>query len=216
MTTTVEVNSLPAAPTLGDGTVNDPYRIANICNLAWMSNDASNSSGTYYKMTADIDASDTAYWNDTSTSTDILEGFKPIGDSTDEFQGYFDGDNYSITGLVINRPYPSAGYDDVGLFGRVSYPAHVRNLSLDGGSILGESNVGGLVGYLMSYGEVLHCNASCAIAANGSNAGGLIGYEDAGDVSNCYATGNVTAAVDNAGGLIGFADGGWVGEFISF
>ena len=63
----------------GSGTSASPYQISQLGHLVWMGNNASSSSGKYYTMTANIDASATATWNDASTGTDVLEGFKPIG-----------------------------------------------------------------------------------------------------------------------------------------
>jgi hypothetical protein len=61
--------------------------------------------GNYY-LTADIDASDTATWNDG-------DGWEPI----EAFSGTLDGCSYTITGLTINRP----SEDYVGLFSKLYF-----------------------------------------------------------------------------------------------
>src|SRR3990172_37789 len=72
----------PVTPS-GSGTEQSPYLIAELGNLVWMGDNANSSSGKYYLMTADIDASATSTWNDSGTDTDVYEGFKPIGTSSD-------------------------------------------------------------------------------------------------------------------------------------
>ena len=99
---------MPAIPP-GSGTSGDPYRISELGHLVWMGDNVANSSGKYYTMTADIDASDTANWNDAGTSADVLEGFKPIGTyyyspDTTSYRGIFDGNGHIIRDLVVNRP----------------------------------------------------------------------------------------------------------------
>lgn len=68
----------------------------------------------FFKLGADIDASETVDWNDG-------RGFKPIGDRDGDdvllpFIGDFDGAGFTIDGLVSNRP----DEDYVGLFAFVS------------------------------------------------------------------------------------------------
>ncbi|MFC6976658.1 hypothetical protein ACFQL1_21310 [Halomicroarcula sp. GCM10025709] len=64
--------------------------------------------GDNYVQTQDIDASETGEWNDRS-------GFDPIGDKDNEFTGTFDGNGYTISGLIIDR----GGTYSVGLFSEI-------------------------------------------------------------------------------------------------
>ncbi len=68
-----------------------------------------------YLLINDVDASDTENW-------DEGKGFLPVGDNLDRFEGSFDGNNYVITNLAINRP----GERYIGLFGYIR-EAVVRN-----------------------------------------------------------------------------------------
>ena len=80
----------PIAPSLGDGSVANPYQIATIDNLAWLQ--ASSNSSTWsmnYIQTADIDASVTASWNGGA-------GFSPIGNSSIKFTGSYDGQRHTF------------------------------------------------------------------------------------------------------------------------
>jgi hypothetical protein len=152
-----------------------------------------------YVLTADIDASETAGWNDEGTSTTVLEGFKPIGNVAANFRGIFDGNGHIISGLVINRPDTY----DVGLFGRIS-AAEVKNLGVVGGTVTGNSVVGGLVG-VSSYGTVSSCYATGQVSGN-NYVGGLVGFDWFGKVWNCYATGAVMGQ-NCIGGLVGIDEG---------
>ncbi|MCA1903003.1 MAG: hypothetical protein LDL53_12445, partial [Candidatus Hydrogenedens sp.] len=82
-----------------------------------------------YTLMVDIDASDTINW-------DNGNGFKPI-----ILLGRFDGNGHVIQNLYINRP----DEDYVGLFSRVG--GEVKQIGLENVQIVGESFVGGLVGY---------------------------------------------------------------------
>ena len=96
------------APSLGDGTTENPYQITTLANLKWLSMTPSVWS-SHFIQTADINASDTRNWNDG-------KGFKPIGfDYDNSFTGVYDGLHHLITDLYINRP---GQY--VGLFGYVA------------------------------------------------------------------------------------------------
>jgi hypothetical protein len=176
-----------------------------------MGDTAAASSGKYYSLTTDIDASATAGWNDADTDTDVLEGFKPIGTwsnpDTTSFRGIFNGGQHTISGLIINRP--GAAY--VGLFGCVGVGGQVRNLGLVGGAVTGGTYyVGGLVG-VNSYGTVSNCYATGAVTGE-EDVGGLVGDNDPhGTVSNCYATGAVSGTGTTSAGCLG-GEYGWASD----
>jgi len=147
-----------------------------------------------YVLTQDIDASATANWNNGA-------GFKPIG----QFSGVFDGQDYIITNLTINRP--DENY--VGLFSYVSTSDKVMNIGLNGGAIMGHDRVGGLIG-INSFGQLTNCYVTGAVIGYSGYVGGLVGSNyDGGVVTNCYATGAVTGS-GGVGGLVGGNYGGVV------
>lgn len=184
----------------GSGTSADPYLISQLGHLVWMGNNVGSSSGMYYSMTADIDASATAGWNDAGTSTDVLEGFKPIGSSFSQaFTGVFEGNRHIVSNLTINRP--STNY--VGLFGLIYRGAQVRNLGVTGGMIRGNRNVGGLIGWIHDS-SVLNCFSTATVTGT-STVGGLVGGL-VGSMTNCYAAGAVSGTGSYVGGLIGVND----------
>ena len=58
------------------------------------------------------------------------------------FQGYFNGKGHKIT-LAINKP----SQNNIGFFGCVSGNGLILDLDIDG-YVIGNSNVGGIVGYI--------------------------------------------------------------------
>ncbi len=128
-------------------------------------------------------------------------GFKPVGSNVTVFTGSFDGNGKTISGLVINR----TGENYVGLFGFTN-GATISDVTLSGGSVAANSNVGALIGY-MSGGSVSSSYSSVtvtAVSTTESNAGGHIGTLDGGAVSLSSASGNVTGAGYQVGGFVGY------------
>ncbi|MFO7868094.1 MAG: hypothetical protein R6U95_02205, partial [Bacteroidales bacterium] len=89
------------APNNGDGSSGEPYQIASLENLYWIaSNTAVWDDNAYFIQTADIDASETSTWF--SNGAGGYFGWYPIGsDSTGKtkFNGYYDGNNFTISNL---------------------------------------------------------------------------------------------------------------------
>ena len=189
LTTTANAQVQPA----GSGTEADPYQIATLDNLLWVSIDTNSwVNNTWFIQTADIDATDTENWNGG-------EGFSPIGNNPANFNGNYDGQNHSINGLYINRPYAS----DQGLFGFIS--GTVENLNLINVNISGYSAVGALVGYC-NVTTVSNSSSSGYVTGADERVGGLIGESyggwTQGYVTNCQSSCHVSGT-NNVGGLVG-------------
>jgi len=178
----------------GSGTETDPFQIATLSDLQWLSQNPDHWD-KYYIQTADIDASTTSGWNGGA-------GFSPIGNNSRKFSGSYNGQNHTISGLTISRSYS----DYQGLFGHIFYRSTIQNLGVINANIIGSSNVGSLAGYLGGS-VVTNCNSSGTV--NGINqVGGLIGTSSWGgatttNVSNSYSNCTVTGAGDYIGGLVG-------------
>lgn len=152
-----------------------------------------------YALRNSIDATATSSWNDEGTNTDINEGFKQIGTANNEFTGKFDGVDYNIFGLTINR----SGEGYVGLFGAVD-GATINNVTLVGGSITGGQSVGAIVG---SARDSVISNSTNSTAVNGDyNIGGIVGDAQNSTLTNLINTGTIGAATGDGnriGGLVG-------------
>lgn len=192
--------------------------------------------GGNYALRNSIDATGTVSWND-SDADNKNEGFKSIGVSADGkvtettvngekkygFYGNFDGLDYNIFGLTINRDI-----SNVGLFG-VAHDANINNVTLVGGSITGGNVVGSVVGAALGNTHITNATNSASVTGN-TDVGGIVGYsgdeiDNVGDngtteivdadahFTNLINTGSVQSngendgnngIISNAGGLIGY------------
>ncbi len=190
--TTTELHNF----TSGSGTPDDPYMIYDVDDLQNMNNGLS----AHYALANDIDASETSDWNDGDGWEPVGTG--PVGESENHFTGSFDGQNYTITGLYIDRD----GTEYVGLFGLVGEGGEVRNVGVVHADVSGYNYVGVLVG--RNEGTVYKSYATGTVSGN-SLVGGLVGRNTwGGMVSDSYATGDVSGTGFNAGGLVGSNDWG--------
>lgn len=174
------------------------YNIATCDDLQHMQDDTAGS----FTLAHDVDCSASSTWNDGA-------GFLPITD----FTGTLDGGGFSIISLNINQP----SADGIGLFQNTSN-ATISNLQLSGGTIVGRSHVGSLIGTAL--GELQLSNIiSTALVSGGEEAiGGIIGYASLTDastgthVSNAYFAGTIQKTGETNGALFGV--GGIFGELL--
>jgi len=167
-----------------------------------------------------IDANDT-YWNGGL-------GWEPLPFNTGVFRRNFNGNNYQIINLYINRPAAT----NIGLFGFVS-GADLVNIILAGplmsvtggsiftgglvgqmsnvtitnshvsGNITGEDRVGGLVGNAQS--STIEFSSSDATINADERVGGLFGQIQNSTIISSYAENNIIA-MRTVGGLIGYSE----------
>ncbi|MGB5217746.1 MAG: filamentous hemagglutinin N-terminal domain-containing protein [Smithella sp.] len=144
-----------------------------------------------YTLGANINMSEltnaSGLWNTTTK-------FVSIGDGITPFTGTFNGQNYTITNLDINRP----STDYVGLFGTLGSGSSVSNVGLVNGSVTGNNFVGHLVG--LNLGTITKAYTTGSVTGN-AEVGGLVGF-NIGTITRSYATGNVSGNND-VGGLAG-------------
>lgn len=159
----------------GSGTQTNPYIISDVTDLQNMNLDLT----AYYELANDIDASETSGWNGGA-------GFVPIGDSSMPFLGQFDGKGYTITGLTIDR----AAEMFVGLFGlvvAVESALTIKDVTISGASITGDSYTGAIAGLIQGDITVSGCAVSGTISA-GDSCGGIVGDASWGAISDCAST----------------------------
>ncbi len=179
----------PEAPATGDGSAANPYRIANLANLYWLSLVTDiDILGCNFIQTADIDASASAAFDDN-------KGFTPIG-SAYSFTGSYNGKGHTIKGLTIIRSDGS----NVGLF-RTTTMADIDSIGIVNCSVSGYNNIGGLIGMATS-GSVNNCYSSGTVSGN-SFIGGLVGLNIGGSIVNSHFSGNVNGNITAIGGLAG-------------
>jgi 5-hydroxyisourate hydrolase-like protein (transthyretin family) len=185
----------------GDGSLSNPYEIANWYHL----DNVRNNLDKEFVLTADLDSSTAGYSSVASSSANSNNGFLPLARDTDtgsagyqgtKFTGTFDGNGHTISGLTIDRE----STDYVGLFGVVDGDV-VQNVGVENVDITGNRNVGGLVG--RSESTVTKSYVTGSVTGNGNYVGGLVGQNEDGTVKTSYATGDVTSTGSQVGGLVG-------------
>ncbi|NUN08926.1 MAG: T9SS type A sorting domain-containing protein [Ignavibacteriaceae bacterium] len=184
----------------GTGTSGDPYLISTLDHLSALSGTTSDWN-KHFKQTANIDASGTSSWEGGA-------GWSPIGNSTTNFTGSYNGQGYTISGLTLYRPITN-GY--FGFFGYISN-ATLQNIGLTGVSIAAKSVIGGLVGYVY-LSNISNCYVTGSVGAEYDKVGGLIGHIYNGNIVECYSSASVSGGNSNsngayAGGFVGYNEAG--------
>ncbi|NOZ47694.1 MAG: hypothetical protein GXO79_13070, partial [Chlorobi bacterium] len=178
----------------GSGTSGDPYQIATLNNLYWLSQ-ADTAWGRYYIQTADIDASASSSWDDGDGGD--AEGFSPIGNSSTRFTGEYNGDGYKIIGIYINRSATSY----IGSFGS-TLGATIKNIGITDANVSGKGQVGVLIGSCNST-DIINCYCTGVVNGTDSYVGGLVGYSlNSSSLQNCYNASNVNGT-GYVGGIVG-------------
>ena len=132
--------------------------------------------------------------NDFAGETFVLTGdinlgghpWTPIGTSSNPFKGTFDGQNHTISNLVVTMP----GKSDVGLFG-VTHDGEIKNVTVENATIEGRLNVAVVAGqpYTSKYTNI---TVKGHVEVNGMAYVGGVGGK------NAYADWtNITVEVDN-------------------
>ena len=200
----------------GDGSNDNPWQIATLCQLQDVRSDLH----AHYVQVADIDARLSREWSDGA-------GFHPIED----FSGTFDGAERQISALYINRPVTNT----VGLFSRLAEDGVAKGVVLVDAWVKGKNSVGALVGFndgtIMNSvvrsaqvsggragvniggltggnGGLLIDSGASAEVDGGRYVGGLVGYVKAkGRVVGSTVRDSQVHALESAGGLSGLALG---------
>lgn len=167
----------------GTGSEGDPYRITNAEQLQA----AKFKPNAHFVLTGDIDASETAQWNDG-------EGFEPIGTEDAPFGGSFEGAGYAVIGLTINRGEENF----VGLFGMST--GDVRNLELREPRVTGGEETGAVAGE--SRGVVENVRVIDARIDGFSRVAGVAG-RTRGPVRRAAVVGGQIEGAHQVGGVVG-------------
>ena len=166
---------------------------ADLAQLAYLVNNGSDFSGKTITLANDLDLS-AHEW----VSIGCYDATNQIYYS---FKGIFDGGNYSISGMTINKPSANV----LGLFGTIDNGAIIRNVILTSGSVTGHDSVGGIVGEIQNGNpacQIINCHVLPGVTISGnSDVGGIAGYQY-GTISGCSSGASANAG-DVCGGLIG-------------
>ena len=159
-----------AIPWNGNGTATAPFVITDTVDLNGLSqlvNSGHNFANQYFVLANDIAYHPQTAWNSNSNENN----FSAIGHDPENgnchFDGTFDGQGHTISGIRIYDDASDNMANEYGLFGRVD--GTVKNLTLADASIRGRDYIGGIVGRL--YGTVENCHVTSTVVIHSSSSG---------------------------------------------
>lgn len=174
--------------TQGSGTKEDPWRIENAEQLAYLAQQVNNGTdyeGNHFLLFSDLDLNGNEWM--------------PIGTDSNPFWGGFDGGGHTITGMTI-----TGDGDYVGLFGEchnfTADSSYIKSVTVKGANISGHSHVGAIAGEGANISDCYSIeNTICAAWCVGGICGSLTG-----NISGCYNSSSVSGN-STAGGIMGSA-----------
>ncbi len=213
----------------GNGEVVSPYIITTAEELKWFRDEVNRGRNNICAKIADnvevIDMSTVCHAADKSQNLEEVS-WEPIGNTTNQYMGTFDGNNKTITNLYIN-----ANQKYSGLFG-YTYISTIKNLTFVNANV---TNTNSFTGILVGYGyggtyQNIMTSISCEVYG-GDVTGGIAG-KLAGNAYNCvnYATvqgkeqvGGLFSSFDSSKSITACANYGkvtasslWVGGLVGY
>ena len=170
-------------------------------------NNGTNYSDSVVMLRNDLDMSkQISSTQETCDGTKVtVSTFKPIGTSTNQFKGTFEGNAKTISNLTINEPT----LDNVGLFGYNL--GNINGLNIENINVIGKKYVGGLVGYNSGNINDISISGSVSAPVDYGTAGGIVGYSkkvnETLSIKNVLVNANITAGRRDGGNSSGYADG---------
>ena len=196
----------PTQPSSGDGTSANPYQIGTAEELYWF---AALVNGTLTDGTAQNTSANAVLVNDITVNTGVLNadgtlvsdvtGFRewtPIGRRDFSYDGIFNGQGHTISGLYFNDSQKSY----VGFFGYTEIHSIISNVGIVDSYFCGLNYVGGMCG--RGCGIIENCYNANTVSGT-SIVGGVCGFKDYRPINNCYITGAVSGN-SFVGGVCGY------------
>ena len=191
-----------------DGTNDNVYEIYNAGQLYWFAALVNGDTGFEGVTKADGTAN-ARLMNDIIVNANVLNGqgelnagtsytvWTPIGNSSSDFRGIFDGAGHSVSGLYINDT-------ETGFVGFFAYSrGTIKNVGVVDSYIKGNEHVAGVCAYNM-YGTISNCYNEGTVCGGGNYVGGVCSESYGGTVTNCYNAGAVSGTgYHYVGGLCG-------------
>lgn len=192
----------------GDGSKENPYLISNADELAKLAQDVNHgtnfSRGLYFRLTRDIVINEQVNQQElgalqSGSAFPLTPMIGSYASDTDykAFQGVFDGDGHTISGVYLQG---SVNY--MALF-RVLEDAEIRNLGICDEFIQANAYFGGIAGRAINS-RIINCYVSGSnVRGYGSNGGGIAAQAmGSTKVQNCYVEGTLDGKND-MGGIVG-------------
>lgn len=219
----------PTKPENGNGTAENPYQITSAAELYWFAGlvngtltDVTKNSSACAKLMNDITVNNNLLDrityktdDDGNLTNEVANGgnfisWTPIGAANNGYQGTFDGNGKTISGLFFNDSQKS----HVGLFDNI-YMATIRNVGVVDSYFFGEHYVGGVCAFGVD-GTITGSYNTGSVSGN-DDVGGVFGYGENCTINNCYylkAEGTDLGGINGAD-VEGQAEGKTAAQFAS-
>lgn len=195
----------------GDGSSGSPYQISDLADLKELVQTPADWDKEF-SQTGHINANATAWWDDADDNSDgdlyndtndetasgNNNGFPGIGSSGTWFTGTYNGNNYTIDGIVMNR----ASTNNVGFFTRIQN-GNVHNTDFTDLAITGANYTGGIVGEIYGTSTTVHNCSANGDVSGGNHVGGLIGFNRGGTITSCSNDVTTDGSDQYVGGVAG-------------
>ena len=207
----------PAQPKNGEGTAENPYQITSAAELYWFAGlvngtltDVTKNSSACAKLMNDITVNNNLLDrityktdDDGNLTNEVANGgnfisWTPIGAANNGYQGTFDGNGKTISGLFFNDSQKS----HVGLFDNI-YMATIRNVGVVDSYFFGEHYVGGVCAFGVD-GTITSSYNTGVVSGEGC-VGGVCGTGSSVTITDSYNTGSVSGN-DDVGGVFGYGE----------
>ena len=194
----------------GTGTEADPYLVSTAADFKAMAekcNAKHKGTGEYFKMTNDIDFGGSAD-NPVQLPAIGKDGNAQIANIAYGFDGSFDGDGHTISGIYHTESDNNAKGKYNGLFGCIDKNGVVKDIIFSKNNyITGYNYVGSVVS--LNMGIIENCTNYADITATGFAAGGICGFmvNGCGTIKDCENYGDVKA-MTYASGICGGSQSG--------
>ena len=181
----------------GDGATESVYEIGNAGQLYWFAkftNESESNSNADAILTADIVVNENVLNDELELNKGDYRKWTPISSSDEsnyrEYQGTFDGNNHTISGLYFN----DTNYVGAGLISTAAESSKIMNLGIVDSYFEAGAGSGAICGD--SVGSIMNCFSICRV--DGEMAGGICGaYSNEINSSgnyfiNCYSLSKVS------------------------
>lgn len=194
----------------GTGTAADPYLVSTAADFKAMAKNCNadhKGTGEYFKMTNDIDFGGTA---DSPAQLPAIgkDGNAQITKIAYGFDGTFDGDGHTISGIYHTENGNNAEGKYNALFGCIDKNGVVKNIVFSENNHITSYNYVGSIASL-NMGTIQNCTNYADITATNFAAGGICGFmvNGNGTVRDCHNHGNIKA-MTYASGICGGSQSG--------
>ena len=170
----------------GDGSAGDPWRICSPAQFNEIGNGNGHLSDHFIVMD-DIDLTGIA--------------LNLIGDSSNRFEGVFDGGGHSISNMTIN----AATGNYIGLFAWIGSNGEVKELSLEDVDVTGSERTGAVAG--RNFGLISSVTVSGDVESNNWRVGGVVGENNGVLEEVAFVSGSVESTASMVGGVAGRSSG---------